>query len=190
MAHALFRVGFIMRHWLATWIVIVMAGGAAAATLEQLSFDEMVEKSSSIVRGRVIGTYTTSKGSLIYTHYRVLISERWKGTGASEADFVVPGGTVGGMRQTFTGAPKLTSGADYVLFLWTSKSGVTHIIGLTQGLFDVKTDAKGNTLAVRGASGETMLDRATGKPVAGETLSLSMAELKSKVSQVMSGASR
>jgi hypothetical protein len=39
-----------MRHWLATWIVIAMAGGAAAATLEQLSFDEMVEKSTSIVR--------------------------------------------------------------------------------------------------------------------------------------------
>jgi hypothetical protein len=190
MGHALFRVGFIMRHWLATWIVIAMAGGAAAATLEQLSFDEMVEKSGSIVRGRVVGTYTTSKGSLIYTHYRVLISERWKGAGSSEADFVVPGGVVGGMRQSFPGAPKLSPGADYVLFLWTSKSGVTHIIGLTQGLFDVKTDAKGNTLAVRAASSETMLDRATGKPVAGEALSLSMTDLKAKVSQVLSGASR
>jgi len=179
-----------MRHWLATWIVIAMAGGAAAATLEQLSFEEMVEKSSAIVRGRVIGTYTSAKGSLIYTHYRVLVSERWKGAAATEANLVVPGGVMGSMRQSFPGAPKLTAGADYVLFLWTSKSGLTHIIGLTQGLFDVKTDAKGNTVAVRAASGESMLDRATGKPVAEETFNLSMAELKARISQAMTGAAK
>jgi hypothetical protein len=177
-----------MRHWLATWIVIAMAGGAAAATLEQLSFDEMVEKSTSIVRGRVIGTYTTAKGSLIYTHYRVLVSERWKGAPAAEADLVVPGGVLGNVRQSFTGAPRLAQGSDYVLFLWTGKSGLTHIIGLTQGLFDVTTDAKGNTLAVRGTSGETMLDRATGKPVTEEGLSLTLADLRTRISRAMGGA--
>src|SRR5450759_2270431 len=118
-----------MRHWLATWMVVTMAVGTWAATLEQLSFDEMVEKSTAIVRGRVVGSYTTSKGSLIYTHYRVLVSERWKGPAASEADLVVPGGTLGRSVQSFPGAPKLAPGADYVLFLWTAKSGLTHIIG-------------------------------------------------------------
>jgi hypothetical protein len=171
-------------------MVVTMAGGTWAATLEQLSFDEMVEKSTAIVRGRVVGSYTTSKGSLIYTHYRVLVSERWKGPAASEADLVVPGGTLGSMRQTFPGAPQLAQGSDCVFFLWTAKSGLTHIIGLTQGLFNVKTDAKGATLAVRGASGETMLDRATGKPVTEETLSLSMAEMNTRISRAMSGAGR
>ncbi len=165
-----------------------MAGGATAATLEQLSFDEMVEKSTSIVRGRVIGTYTTAKGSLIYTHYRVLVSERWKGAPAAEADLVVPGGVLGNVRQSFTGAPRLAQGSDYVLFLWTGKSGLTHIIGLTQGLFDVTTDAKGNTLAVRGTSGETMLDRATGKPVTEEDLSLTLADLRTRISRAVGGA--
>lgn len=167
-----------------------MAGGTWAATLEQLSFDEMVEKSTAIVRGRVVGSYTTSKGSLIYTHYRVLVSERWKGPAASEADLVVPGGALGNMRQSFPGAPKLAPGSDYVLFLWKAKSGLTHIIGLTQGLFDVKTDAKGATVASRGASGETMLERATGKPVTEETLSLSMADMNTRISRAMSGASK
>lgn len=167
-----------------------MAGGTWAATLEQLSFDEMVEKSTAIVRGRVVGSYTTSKGSLIYTHYRVLVSERWKGPAASEADLVVPGGALGNMRQSFPGAPKLAQGSDYVLFLWKAKSGLTHIIGLTQGLFDVKTDAKGATVASRGASGETMLERATGKPVTEETLSLSMADMNTRISRAMSGASK
>lgn len=167
-----------------------MAGGTWAATLEQLSFDEMVEKSTAIVRGRVAGSYTTSKGSLIYTHYQVLVSERWKGAAASQVDLVVPGGTLGSMRQTFPGAPKLAQGSDYVLFLWTAKSGLTHILGLTQGLFDVKTDAKGTTMASRGASGETMLSRATGKPVDEEALSLSMADMNTRISRAMSGANR
>lgn len=167
-----------------------MAGGTWAATLEQLSFDEMVEKSTAIVRGRVVGSYTTSKGSLIYTHYRVLVSERWKGPAAAEADLVVPGGALGNMRQSFPGAPKLAQGSDYVLFLWKAKSGLTHIIGLTQGLFDVKTDAKGATVASRGASGETMLERATGKRVTEETLSLSMADMNTRISRAMSGASK
>jgi hypothetical protein len=179
-----------MRHWLATWMVVTMAGGTWAATLEQLSFDEMVEKSSAIVRGRVLGSYTTSKGSLIYTHYRVLVSERWKGPATSEADLVVPGGALGSVRQSFPGAPKLAQGSDYVLFLWTAKSGLTHIIGLTQGLFNVKTDAMGATVASRGASGETMLDRTSGKPVNEETLSLSMAEMNTRISRAMSGAGK
>ncbi len=179
-----------MRHWFATWILLTLAGGTGAATLEQLSFDEMVEKSTAIVRGRVVGSYTTTKGSLIYTHYRVLVSERWKGPAASEADLVVPGGTMGSLRQSFAGAPKLAQGSDYVFFLWTARSGLTHIIGLTQGLFDVKADAKGATLAVRGTSGETMLDRSTGKPVNEEALSLSMAELNTRISRAMSGANR
>jgi hypothetical protein len=179
-----------MRHWLATWILLTMAGGTWAATLEQLSFDEMVDKSTAIVRGRVVGSYTTSKGSLIYTHYRVLVSERWKGPAASEADLVVPGGTLGNMRQSFPGAPNLAQGSDYVFFLWMGRSGLTHIIGLTQGLFDVKTNAKGATLAVRGASGETMLDRATGKPVNEEALSLSMADMNTRISRAMIGVSR
>ncbi|MEN6304310.1 MAG: hypothetical protein ABFD96_16370 [Armatimonadia bacterium] len=165
-----------------------MAGGATAATLEQLSFDEMVEKSTSIVHGRVIGTYTTAKGSLIYTHYRVQVSERWKGAPALEADLVVPGGVLGNVRQSFTGAPRLAQGSDYVLFLWTGKSGLTHIIGLTQGLFDVTTDAKGNTMAVRGTSGETMLDRATGKPVTEESLSFTLTDLRTRILRATGGA--
>ncbi len=179
-----------MRHWLATGILLTLAGGTWAATLEQLSFDEMVDKSTAIVRGRVVGSYTTSKGSLIYTHYRVLVSERWKGPAASDVDLVVPGGTLGNLRQSFPGAPKLAQGSDYVFFLWTARSGLTHIIGLTQGLFDVKTNAKGATLAVRGASGETMLDRATGKPINEEALSLSMADMNTRISRAMSGVSR
>ncbi len=163
---------------------------APAATLEQLSFGELVDQASAIVRGRVTGTYTTAKGSLIYTHYRVLVSECWKGSVGGEADLVVPGGAMGGIRQSFPGAPSLSAGSEYVLFLWKSRSGLTHIIGLTQGLFDIRTDAKGNTLALRAVSGETMLDRTTGRPVAEEPLSMTLAELKSKVAQAVKGAAR
>ena len=50
------------------------------------------------------------------------------------------------------GAPTLAAGQDYVLFLWTSKSGLTQVIGLSQGLFNVITNSQGQSIVSRGAA--------------------------------------
>ncbi len=50
---------------------------------------------------------------------------------------------VNGVQQSFAGAPTLTAGQDYFLFLWTSKTGLTQVIGLSQGLFTVTTNSSG-----------------------------------------------
>ncbi len=52
----------------------------------------------------------------------------------------------------------LVPGQDYVFFLWTSKSGLTQVIGLSQGLFNVTTNAQGQVTVSRGAPSTTMLD--------------------------------
>ena len=52
----------------------------------------------------------------------------------------MPGGVVNGIRQSVTGAPELKPGQEYVLFLWTSRSGLTQVIGLSQGLFKVSEE--------------------------------------------------
>ena len=51
--------------------------------------------------------------------------------------FIVPGGRVQNLTQTFTGTPKFNADEQYVLFLWVGRSGVPQIIGLSQGVFDV-----------------------------------------------------
>jgi len=99
---------------------------------------------------------------------------------------VVPGGMVNNRRQSFAGAPTFNSGDEYVLFLWTSKAGLTQVIGLTQGVFSVAPDGSKDPLATRAASHELMLDRGTGQPVKDQPLVMRMSELRSKVSTTLS----
>jgi len=151
-----------------------------AATLERLSLDEMTQKSTAIVRGRVTGSFTTQHGSMIYTHYRLDVSERWKGGDTAVAGVVVPGGVAGGLRQAFAGVPRLAAGREYVLFLWTGPSGLTHLIGLSQGVFNLSRDAGGDWTAYRPACAEVMLDK-DGTPVHDQAVTLRLSDLRQRV---------
>lgn len=170
--------------------VLLIATLLPAATLEQLGLDEMAQKSTAIVRARVASSFTAASGPMIYTHYRVAVSEHWKGPDAAELEVVVPGGAVGHQRQSFSGAPKLNPGREYVLFLWTGRSGLTHIIGLSQGIFDVVTGADGVLQVTRAASGELMLDSG-GRPVQEQALTLHLSDLRLRVNRaVAKGATK
>ncbi len=166
-------------------LALLLAWGAwlpaAAATLEKLTLDEMIQKSTAIVRARVVGARAARRGPMIYTHWRVQVLERWKGSPAEQVEVVTPGGATGGLEQTFSGAPTLAEGAEYVLYLWTGKSGLTHVIGLTQGLFDVRKDLSGEVVVTRGASTETMLDPRTGAVVRDESVSMRLADMSERI---------
>ena len=129
---------------------------------------DMVQKSTDIVRARVLATSASVRGTpgrgIIYTHYKVQVLERWKGNGVSQMDVAVAGGSMQNIRQTFPGTPTLEQNSEYVLFLWTSRTGLTQIIGLSQGLMNEKVDASGETVLWRGASSEPMVD-VSGNPV-------------------------
>lgn len=152
-----------------------------AATLERLSLDDMIAKSTAIVRGRVTGSVAAFRGPIIYTHYTVQVLDRWKGAVQSTMDVAVPGGTADGYRQIFSGSPQLAQGDEYLLFLWTSRSGLTQIIGLTQGIFQLSKDSSGVTLAVRGASSETMLEPVTGRVVQDQPIQMRLSELGARI---------
>src|SRR5215471_4425768 len=119
-------------------LAAVLIAPLHGSTLQQLSLDDMIRKSTLIVRGKVQQqTRAAFHGSLIWTHYQVQVTETYKGTPASQLDIVIPGGVSNDIQQTYSGVPSLLSGQDYVMFLWTSKSGLTQVIGLSQGLFAV-----------------------------------------------------
>jgi len=151
-----------------------------ASTLLYLSLDDMIRKSTLIVRGRPQAGYAALHGSIIYTFYHVQVTETLKGSPAQILDIGVPGGAYNGVRQTFAGAPSLVNGKDYVLFLWTGKSGLTQVIGLSQGLFAVTKNAYGDPMVVRAAASETMLN-AYGQLVTDSDISLSLAALKARI---------
>lgn len=165
-------------------LTAIASSVAHAATLQQLSTDQMSQLATSVVRARVTGSsaslYTSPGGSIIYTHYKLAVSEIWKGAIASEV--MLPGGDVNGQKQSFPGVPELRVGGEYVLFLWKSPStGITHTIGLTQGIFEVTAQPDGSSLASRRQSGELMLD-ATGKRVSDQAVSMKLLDMKTRVS--------
>jgi hypothetical protein len=140
----------------------------------------MIRQSTAIVRARVTGSSAGRRGSNIYTSYRLDVLETFKASQTPLAEVAVPGGTVNGTRQTVAGAPKLVDGQEYVLFLWTSPSGLTQVIGLTQGVFTVLKNAAGEATVVRAASTEPMLGPG-GQPVKDLNVNLTLDALRQMV---------
>jgi hypothetical protein len=174
----------VMRRVVATILSLVACGllpvVTQAVTLQQLSLDEMTEQSTAIVYGKVLDSYAAPQGSMIYTHYRVQVLERWKGTSPAIVEVMVPGGAANGLRQTFAGVPDLAEGKSYVMFLWSGKSGAPQLIGLNQGLFDVTRDANGTLFASRPMSTEQMLD-STGRAVQDQPVRLDFRQFNTRV---------
>jgi len=156
-----------------------------SATLQHLSESDLISKSTAIVRGTVQGSYAAYSGPLIFTHYRVQVMERWKGPAGATVDVAVPGGIVNGIRQTYSGAPQFQPGDKYVLFLWTGKSGMTQIMGFSQGAFAVAQDGSSDPSLTRAASHELMLDPVTHSQVNDQALTMRLSALRSRVASAL-----
>src|SRR4051794_20313659 len=125
--------GPVVRFLLIAMCLIPGAAPLSGVTMQQLSVDDLAVKSTAIVRGRVMDSYTTMSGPTVYTHYHVTVSDTWKGAIGGTVDVAVPGGTSGAIRQTYPGIPQLNIGQEYVIYLWTSGvSGITMPTGFSQ----------------------------------------------------------
>ena len=117
---------------------------------------------------------------------------RWTGPfdagtrAAAQVEVRVPGGIFNGQQQTYSGAPQLAEGASYVFFLWTSRTGMTQVIGLSQGLFNISTDSTGAVIASRAGASSPMLD-SNGHPVTDSAISMPLSELRTRVANVLAG---
>jgi len=166
----------------ALFAACVMLGWSrlSGATLVQLPLADMIGQSTAIEHAKVVGAWAAFTGPVIYTHYRLQVSERLKGPAVTE--IVVFGGVSGGVRQAYAGTPQFNAGDDYVFFLWTNKAGMTHVVGLTQGLFAVAQDGSADPGVTRMASQERMLDARTGRQVHDRTLAMKLSELRAQIS--------
>jgi len=184
---------------LALSVSALCAAHAWATTLEQLTLDDMAQKSTAIVRARVIGSHAGShagtQGTNIYTYFELQVIETWKSSEPinrqvnrqKTTEVAVPGGAFDGIRQSVTGAPELKPGQEYVLFLWTSRSGLTQIIGLSQGVFQLSGEGSGKAVAQRPAASELMLNH-SGLPVDDRPVSMPLQDLRAHVLQALASA--
>lgn len=157
------------------------AAPLSGVMMQQLSMGDLAVKSTAIIRGQVTSSYTAFSGPAIYTHYRIAVTETWKGAPAMTVDVALPGGTAAGTRQTYPGVPQLSTGIDYVLYLWTSPtSGITLPTGFSQGIFTVTGSTPAGMLTSRSATSESMVN-ASGHPVQDQGISMPLAAMKSQV---------
>lgn len=163
---------------------LALIGSAEGTTLQKLSLEDMIRQSTAIVRAQVTGSRTAQRGANIYTYYRLHVIETAKLSPAeargSDIEVGVPGGTLNGLHQMAIGSPELVKGSEYVIFLWTGKSGLTQVIGLSQGLFLTSKDSAGQIRLNRPAADEPMLDQ-QGRPVPAEALNLTWSDLRSRI---------
>jgi hypothetical protein len=169
---------------------------ARATTLQQLGLDEIIRKSTAIVRAKVLGSAGRLRSQDIYTFYQLQVLEDFsaqdaaapshveKSAGVRQMEVAVPGGSAGGLRQIVSGAPVLNAGDEYVFFLWTSPSGLTQVIGLSQGLFNVKQGEQGDPVVARRPTSELMLDK-YGRAVDDQSVSMRLSELRGQVQRVL-----
>lgn len=176
-------------------ILLLVGAPLGATTLLQLPLPEMAQKSTAIVRAKVVSASGVLRGSNVYTVYKLAPLETWKAPASGAPREVnVPGGVAGGLRQPVDGAPELAVGHEYVLFLWTSRTGITQLIGLTQGLFDVRAaeaakapaNVPANAMVWRSPASERMLDP-QGRLVRDAAVSMKLTELKAQVTRALSG---
>jgi len=166
-----------MRTWSHLLASVALLAPLGATTLLKMSMNELILQSSSIVRAKITGSRTVAVGKDIFTYYQLQVSDTLKKGAILPAEFAVPGGTYGSFRQFGIGSPVFTDGQEYVLFLWTSRSGMTQVIGLTQGMFNLTRDSSGATVLNRPAIADQMLDK-SGKKVTDAPVTMKWSELR------------
>jgi hypothetical protein len=160
---------------------------AGATTLLKMSMNDLILQSTAIVRAKITGSRTAAVGKDIFTYYELQVSDTLKSSAILPAEFAVPGGVYGNLRQIGIGSPEFTQGQEYVLFLWTSHSGMTQVIGLTQGMFNLTQDISGATVLNRPAIDDQMLDKA-GKPVTDKAVTMKWSEFRSMIAKTLQKA--
>jgi hypothetical protein len=158
-----------------------------AATLEQLSLDEMVQQSSAIVWAKAGQNRSIRDGALIYTLVEVEVLDQWKGERVSRREIALPGGRIGGFSQHFDGVPVLAPGQEFVAFLWTGPSGRTQFLGLSQGFFDVIRDSAGGVRVHRKPTADLMFAPGSATPVPYGALDMPLEALVAKIRSVAAG---
>jgi len=170
-------------------VLVIITHPLSATTLAYASLDDLILKSSQIVRGTVQSLEGKANGSRVSTRVRIAVVERWKGPEGITVDVVVPGGQAGRITQTVSGAPDLKVGTEYVFFLWTGRTGVNRLLGFSQGVLLLAKDPRGLANVSRPPVSAAVVNATTGVAVQDSGVSMTLAELRERIRRVLAGGS-
>lgn len=138
------------RNLFAVFFFSVLAVTADATTVVPLSFEQLVNESSSVIYGRVsdVRAQWTADRRFIESVVTVEILRGMKGSARESVAFTVPGGQVGRYLNVIPGAPSFVSGDLAVFFLTSQGARLPVTTGLTQGIYRVQRDSASGEMVV------------------------------------------
>jgi len=124
-------------------LLMLIPLGASATLMREVPFDEKVGNSASIIAGRCVRTESQwdRGGKRILTYATFSIEKTLRGAPRPnrEITIVIPGGSVGNIRQDTIGVPSFSEGDENVLFLRNTDLGPT-VAYLEQGAYAITTE--------------------------------------------------
>lgn len=115
-----------------------------ATVILSADLPELVTGAETIVHGRVVGSEARAVPGRqsVETVVTVAADEYLKGDLGPRVSVRVPGGQIGFRRTLVIGAPVFRIGDQVVLFLKGRGSGLPWIVGLNQGVYRVRGEAR------------------------------------------------
>jgi hypothetical protein len=102
--------------------------------------ESLTAASDAVVHGKVLSasSHWGKAGGQIFTAVTLKAIETWKGDARDEITVVVPGGSVGDLSQTVSGAAEFSAGEEVVVFLQEKgPAGIYSVERLALGKFAV-----------------------------------------------------
>lgn len=155
-------------------LLLIVSAPAGASMMLPMTVEDLSRRSDLVAKGRVIETESrrSEDGGRIYTVVTFELDEAWKGKGSERVEIHVPGGSLDGITQLVTGAPRFVEGEDAVVFLRELAPAPeakgppeVGVVGMAQGKLEIQPDASGKMLAVQRLEGLELVDRKTHEPV-------------------------
>jgi hypothetical protein len=137
---------------------------ADAAILIYLPLSTQTARADVVVRGRVseVSSDWDRERERIYTTFRFTVAAALKGPHAPGESLEVKfpgGGAPDGVRQVYSGMPRVEVGAEYLLFLARTPEGDLVPWGLKQSVMRVERDAAGKPEVVRDLGGVGVVEK-------------------------------
>ena len=142
-------------------IPLVLAGQAAATTLQRFDLQSLTVSAERVFHGSCIAAEGELIDGIPYTTYRFAVAETVKGEGEAETMVRLIGGLHEGRRFDLVGMPSFAPGEEVVLFLTApDRRGNPWPVGLSQGKFAVSRGVAKSVVVTQAASDAVLLDGA------------------------------
>jgi hypothetical protein len=134
-----------------------------ASSLPQLSVEELVSQSDTIVAGRIVRAWAAmdSENRFIWTHYEIKVGATLKGQAQDSVVVAEPGGTLNGVSLLVPSATHYTVGEEISVFLYRTPIGYLRTTNYGQGKFVIAPDHRLHARQPAAGTSVATLDGAT-----------------------------